>query len=138
MNNPFDFTNLKLRPFARRKRPWLGAAALAGGTSGAIVGFLYAACILAMSGLALPDGEPVSVSFGQEFLSFLRIIGLGAGLGAALFLAVAAFGIAICNVIKSDQKGKSIGLRLTRLGVVLVLLVMFAVMISTVLRQSLR
>jgi hypothetical protein len=137
MNNPFDFTNLK-SPGARRKRPWLGAAALAGATLGAVAGFHYAACFLAMSGLALPDGEPVHQSFGQEFLSFLRIIGLGAGLGAALFLAVTAFGIAIGKVIRADRGDKSIGLRLTRLGVTIALLVAFAAMISTVMRWTFR
>jgi len=138
MNDPFNFTNLKSAPGARRKRPWLRMAGLAGTILGAVAGFHYAACFLAMSGLALPDGQPVQQSFGQEFLSFLRIIGLGAGLGAALFLAVTAFGIAIGKVIRADRGDKSIGLRLTRLGVTIALLVAFAAMISTVMRWTFR
>ena len=138
MNDPFNFTNLKSAPGARRKRPWFRMAGLAGTILGAVAGFHYAACFLAMSGLALPDGQPVQQSFGQEFLSFLRIIGFGAGLGAALCLAVTAFGIAIGKVIRADRGDKSIGLRLTRLGVTIALLVAFAAMISTVMRWTFR
>jgi hypothetical protein len=137
MNNPFHFRNLKSAR-AQRKRPWLRVAGFAGAVLGAVAGFHYAACFLAMSGLAFPDGEPVRQSFGQETLSFLRIVGLGAGLGAALFLAVTAFGIAIGKVIRADRGDKSIGLRLTRLAVAFVLLVAFAAMISTVMRWTLR
>jgi hypothetical protein len=138
MDEAFDLTELKTAPVAQRKRPWLSAAAFAGAVLGAVVGFLYAACFLALSGLVLPDGEPVRQSFGQEFLLFLRIVGSGAGLGAALFLAITAFVLAICKAVAADRNDKSLGLRLTRLGVVFVLLVAFAVMISTIVKLSLR
>jgi hypothetical protein len=138
MNDPFNFTNLKSAPGARRKRPWFRMAGLAGTILGAVAGFHYAACFLAMSGLALPDGQPVQQSFGQEFLSFLRIIGFGAGLGAALCLAVAAFGIAIGKVISADRNHKSTGLWLAKLAVICVLLLAFAAMISTVMSRSFR
>jgi hypothetical protein len=116
----------------------LGLAAFAGAIAGGLLGLSWAAVVHIMRGLALDGDPPPPLNFAQALLLYLILVGLGAGLGAIVFMAVAGFVLATWKALKADPNHRSRGSRLAKIAVAFVLLAVFVCSVLIIMRRSFR